>query len=431
MIDILIRYWYRQQSIIEELWLYKFLIAFVFALMVLLTDLIVQMIGMIGHVQERFLIMNMIFLFYTQYNLPIITEIIKSKPFKTFYNLDGFVRAVVFNIIKKNMMLPIFFVSIATNMLIDFRDYSEVLVLCLVLSTQLNMMLIRMVPVKEKIIFGIMTLSSFFICDLVYIMPIASMLFVGLNSVLIIKFFGKIIIINKYSEVITSKSVNDIGRNRLSYILTYYRRMSKMEYLELLIMGAFNLLLIRFSGLKYAEYMLIILAIAQAELIIHKKQVNIDITYKRYHFYEVLGVEDFDKFLHSAEFKQVLLEIISVLILFTYRSVTEGFSIYMIIWAINLILLMFLYTFRLSTAFFKSIKNKVNFKTGILTISMIYAILIITNIDMLLARIGVVNSLIAYEIIKSSIILTLCILSAIMVLYRKPSSNQTNNYGRA
>ena len=79
MINLINKVWYRQQSLIDDMKLYSFLVNSFFILLLIIINTIMYIILGIENNFESFLMVNILSFLLSQYNMPEIQEELKSR----------------------------------------------------------------------------------------------------------------------------------------------------------------------------------------------------------------------------------------------------------------------------------------------------------------------------------------------------------------
>lgn len=384
MVELLFNSWFRQQKLIDDIRLFKFVLITTGLVLLLITNLIIIGCTSPADKLQAFFYLNLFGLFLTQYNLPLIKEELARESFRAYIILNRFYYIVLFTILKNNILILIFLICILLNIIFNFENIG---ILLLTAMFQTNFFYFRLSDKKHKLLFCaviMMNILLLFNLDKTkYLLPILAII-----NGLICKQTLKPILVAKLFNPMYKQESFFYSYRFATFILLYFRRLKGVEYFEVLIISLLGIILNNTISLKSTEYMLIILFIAQIELLIEKKQIQFNKTYLKNCFYNALELSSTKKFLYSQEFKSFLLNLCPVMIIMLTRMVYEGFKLEILLWGLNTALMLAVYAQKISSIFMACLNEKKKFKATVFTLIMIYPILLFINIDRLFLYAG-------------------------------------------
>jgi len=407
MINLINKVWYRQQSLIDDMKLYSFLVNSFFILLLIIINTIMYIILGIENNFESFLMVNILSFLLSQYNMPEIQEELKLKKNITFINQAKFYKYIFYMVIKRNMLIIILLLTLMINCIVFLIvNPFKIILIIATFFTQINIILLRFSKKSEKIVFIIFTLVYIVSVWLNISLFISTILF-GVNCKYIFKNFKNIFINNINVKLFNSIETSYLKKSFFAYMKTFMKRIRKSEYLDIVFTIILGSALFKYSNIKLTEYLIIFLFIAKFQLALEAKQMTYKETYMKNIFLNILGVTIKEKKKHSTEFKILFLESISVLVIIIELYFSSGNLIYSLLWGANIILLLYLNFSKVMNVYYFNIDNRYYYKGTGINVLLFYIILFITNIDVISKHFNIIiTNDIIFEIIKSVLILT-------------------------
>lgn len=408
MINLIFKYWYRKQETIENEVFFKIVIVALSIVVYIFSNIIFLNFINIDNKFESFIILNVMSSLFTQYNVPIIKEELKSKSIIVNLNIKHISNNVIFIFAKRNILILIFLLIIISNISVFIFKNSRFLIMLLtILLVQVNFCILRLTNKKNKII-----LLSLILIEAITI-------YINKDIYLIISLIANIFIYKKivtdtvkylqiksdYRIIISNNSI----KVYLNYLIKYFRRINISEYISIIFMLIVSMILYKFTNIRNVEYLILIIYMAKIQLIIDSKQIYYNKTYLKNCFFNSIKVTNKTKIMYSYEFKSMIFEIITIILLIFIRIYFEGIRLNIFLWGINLFLLLIMITIKLLNLFLLNLDNKSYFKTTGITIIIMYVILFVTNLDWIFKKINISISNGITETIKFSIIF-LCLI---------------------
>lgn len=408
MINLIFKYWYRKQETIENEVFFKIVIVALSIVVYIFSNIIFLNFINIDNKFESFIILNVMSSLFTQYNVPIIKEELKSKSIIVNLNIKHISNNVIFIFAKRNILILIFLLIIISNISVFIFKNSRFLIMLLtILLVQVNFCILRLTNKKNKIILLslilIEAITIYINKDIYLIISLIANVFIYKKIVIgTVKYLQ---IKSDYRIIISNNSI----KVYLNYLIKYFRRINISEYISIIFMLIVSMILYKFTNIRNVEYLILIIYMAKIQLIIDSKQIYYNKTYLKNCFFNSIKVTNKTKIMYSYEFKSMIFEIITIILLIFIRIYFEGIRLNIFLWGINLFLLLIMITIKLLNLFLLNLDNKSYFKTTGITIIIMYVILFVTNLDWIFKKINISISNGITEIIKFSIIF-LCLI---------------------
>ncbi|APT75485.1 hypothetical protein XO10_02760 [Marinitoga sp. 1135] len=256
-----------------------------------------------------------------------------------------------------NLFSSIFIISNILLFLLYYNDYKKLLFLLINFLLQITLFFVKIYTKKEKYI-----LIVFVFLYLLYILKINILFFIPVIIINVIFLYRtwfsqlKNIIINDkkfseylfYSEKITS----------CHSLILFFKRLPLKEYAEFIFVCFGAIITYHFFGLYSAEYFLIILLLAELEIVFEKNFLNFDREYSKYIFFKTTIRPYKNWFLNSYELKIGIIFTVIIFLFLFFIVFSEGLNFYILLFFINLLLLMVYIVKSYIFVYYKSLENK-------------------------------------------------------------------------
>lgn len=379
MTELIFKIWYRQQKLIDNINLFKGLFISIFLIGIFIVNIIIYSLLKIGSRVEVFIILNMLSLFLSQYNMPAIQKELKLEKVLSFYNKKYFYKYLIFLLLTKNFLIVILFLSMGINIVIFIvSDPILVVVMLMCICIQINIIILRFSDKKEKLIISLIIIG-YGISIYFNIYSIA----LGIIIFNIYRYLNKIksmCLDNINIKTFDNRKLKYLNNNHNVSIVTFMSRLKKGEYLDILMTVIVAIITYKFTNEKIVGYLIIFFFIAKFQLSLETQQMNYKKVYLKNIFLNTLNINSSKKIRNSVEFKIMILEFLTILIVLIF-IINESKNYYLILWAINIALLLYLNLSKIMKVFYYYIDNKYYYKGTIINLVLFYIILFTTNID--------------------------------------------------
>lgn len=401
MIELLIKIWYRQQKLIDEFHFFKFILILLMFFILSIVNVIFYYLLNFNNQYEQFIMLNLFLFFLTQYNTPVIIEEFKSNKITSMIILKKYYNYIGFLFIKRNPLISIFLLTILINLVLSlFSNPIKVIMIILCLFTQINLIVFKVTKNKYKLI--LIFIELLYLLSLYKSLGIFVYLFIIIvNSLIYFNLYNnKFIYSNNTSKVLNSNKSKYSSNNFLNYLFIFLKRINKKEYIDILISILLSITLYRFTGKKTVDYLLVFFFIAKIQLILESQQINYRHAYLKNIFSNVINMSTYEKIMYSKQFKAMILEVITVLLVTIFIIYLDKKLISSLLWGFNLVLLMYLNLDKMLRVFYYHLDNKQFYKGTALNFILIYIVLFIINLDFILKFVGFDLNILFIEFIK-------------------------------
>lgn len=340
MKNLLFRYWFRKQKLLEEYHMFAAFVYIIGSLLFLICIIGIQWICLVDNLLEKTIALNIFGIFFTLYNLPTIIFELKETKAKVLLHMKRKIWFLAYSFLRRNSIII---------------PYICAMLFCLAYSA-----------VTE---------------------PMNSLL-------LLLALFLQFLIIGTAIRTIKGKEFFPVGvklkrtsNSYILYVLKYAIRIKKREYLNSVFTILGGLVVLKISGnSKILSLYFLLFFMAKIQLLIETKQNNYNITYSRDAFFNILHVDSHKKMIYSTEFKVFILDLIVVLLCYLIQLTRNGFNGFALIQTVNTGLLMYLYLDKILKVFYYRICNRAYFKGTATNLFFIYLIFLLLNTDFLLSK---------------------------------------------
>lgn len=384
MINLLMNFWYRKQTVLEDFKIFKYVIYSFLAVTLILCTIVFNIIGSFNELFEKIILTNFISMIFTFYNLPTILEEIKSKRSIVLLQMKHHVLYLIFCYLKRNIIIVPYLIGSIIN-LIYFAFFEPInsLLLLAVLIVQGMLILFAIVSNWFKILYVFCVSIILFSC---YINNFFYLISGLIGALLILLRSTPNALHGRYFKKNYCNAFNNHPKNKhINYIFKYLMRIQKKEYIDIIFTSIVAIIIFKIANnYKILSLYFVLFFFAKIQLQIESKQANYHDIYAKNAFFDVRQTPVIEKILYSSEFKSFIMDAISIAIVFII-SVTFGHkTILQIIYLFNTLMIMFMYLNKILKVFYIKLHRREYFKGTCVNLILFYIIFFTMNIDLII-----------------------------------------------
>lgn len=387
MINLLISYWYRKQTIFEDLKIFKYMVYLFVIIMVIICTTIIKILTSTYTPFERLILMLFVSMVFTLYNLPTFLIDIKSKRFIAILQMDKYHMFFTFCYVKRNIIIIPYLIGVIINLLYNaYFDPINFFILIDTLIIQCILILLDLTSNKLKLIY------IFCISLILFTYKLNILLFIICGSILsLVSIFYKIsyILRGRYiKQKFYSIYIKNINLNYFNYIIKYLIRIQKKEYIDIIFTSIIAIVIYKFTNnTKIISMYFVLFFFAKIQLQIEAKQVNFHEIFAKNAFFDVRHTSVIKKILYSNEFKLYIMDLISIIIFVVIISMFfDSFKITLVFDIISLIVVMFMYLNKILKIFYLKLHEKKYFKGTCINLILFYLVFFLINTDLIITK---------------------------------------------
>lgn len=380
MSELLYKIWYRKQVAFESYEVFKNTIRISIVCGMVLCTGVVYLLTKLTDGTEGFIIINVFSFIFTMYNLPtILKEIRNKKSFSIIQMQSGWIYWC-FVYVKKNIAVIPWLISMIANIVIGIIvDIKVANILLSVLVVQLIIALFSIVTNKIKLL---LVSLPFIMGYLVGKERHFFLLCINLLVLLIIMNILPKILKGYYFVSQYNNRGAKINNTFIGFVLKYLLRIKKKEYVDIIFSSLLAMVIFNFtSSYKLVEMYFVMFFFAKIQLQVEANQSMFNNLYAYNNFFVVRKISYWHRLLYSLEFKNLIIESLSLVIFLGY-VLWKGKFVF-VGYFVNTILLMLLYINKNIFVFYKKISKKQLYKGGIVNLILFYLIIAIVNLDLI------------------------------------------------